>query len=498
MVSPSVADNELTEGELIGPMVRLAWPMVVIQLLQVAYNLADTFWLGRLSADAVGAISLAFPLIFLLISVGGGFTAAGSILVAQHRGAGGDTAAGLVAGQTIAFVGLVATALGIAGHFLAEPLLSLLPTDPETAEAVVPPAIEYMEVFLLGVPALFGFFVFVSLMRGYGNTRTPMRIMAVSVAINVVLDPLLIFGWWVFPPMGIVGAAVATVAARAVATVLGFYVLFRTDVGPDIALDDLRPRSEQVRRIVDLGVPTALEQSSTAFALVVMTVLVASFPPAVVAAYGLGNRLISLVFLPAIGLGQAVDTVVGQNLGADRPDRAERATYLAVKLVAAVMVGVAVVVALFPDPIVTVFLPPGTERATETIEYARSYLRISSIAYVFMGMRHVVLGGFRGAGNTRTALAFSLLTFAGLRVPATYLLAFVLDLGATGIWLGVAVGDVIGALAALAWFSRGTWKEAIVDEGPGGPGGPTAGDAEGATPESDSDSEAEPGTVGSD
>lgn len=195
--------------------------MVVIQLLQVAYNLADTFRLGRLSADAVGAISLAFPLIFLLISVGGRFTAAGNILVAQHRGAGGDAAAGPVAGQTIAFVGLVATTLGIAGHFLAEPLLSLLPTDPETAEAVVPPAVRYMEVFLLGVPALLGFFVFVSLIRGYGDTRTPMRIMAVSVAINVVLDPLLIFGWWVFPPPGIVGAAVVTVAARLVATVLG-------------------------------------------------------------------------------------------------------------------------------------------------------------------------------------------------------------------------------------------------------------------------------------
>jgi Na+-driven multidrug efflux pump len=392
-----------------------------------------------------------------------------------------------VAGQTIAFVGLVATTLGIAGHFLAEPLLSLLPTDPETAEAVVPPAVRYMEVFLLGVPALLGFFVFVSLMRGYGDTRTPMRIMAVSVAINVVR----------LSPAGDRrrgGRDRRRPARRGGAR---FYVLFRTEVGPDAALGDLRPHLEQVRRIVDLGVPTALEQSSTTFALAVMTVLVASFPPAVVATYGLGNRLISLAFLPAIGLGQAVDTVVGQIFGADRPDRAERGTYLAVKLVAAVMVGVAVVVALFPDPIVTVFHPPGTERATETIEYARSYLRISSIAYAFMGMRHVALGRFRGAGNTRTALAFSLLTFAGLCVPATYLLAFVLDMGTTGIWLGVALGDVIAALAALAWLSRGTSKEAIVDEGPGGPGGSVAGDADRLTPETDPETEAPLGTVGS-
>ncbi len=470
-------------------MVRLAWPMVVIQLLQVAYNLADTFWLGRLSATAVGAISLAFPLIFFLISVGGGFTAAGAILVAQHRGAGGDTAAGLVAGQTISFVGLVSIGLALLGYFLTDPLLSLLPTDAETGAVLVPMATDYMEVFMLGTPALFGFFVFVSLMRGYGNTRTPMRIMMVSVAVNVVLDPLLIFGVGPFPRLEIVGAAYATIFARFVATVLGFYVLFGTGVGPDIRREHLRPRYEQVKDIVDLGVPTAIEQSTTSLALVVMTVLVASFPPAVVAAYGLGNRLISLVFLPAIGLGQAVDTVVGQNLGADRPDRAERATYLAVKLVVGVMVVVAVVVALFPDPIVTVFLPPDTPAAEATLGYARSYLRISTVMFAFMGTRHVVLGAFRGAGNTRTALAFSLLTFAGLRVPLTYAFAFLLDMGATGIWVGVAAADVVAALAALAWFTRGTWKEAVVDDGPGGPGGSEAAPSESSGPEAGSGSE---------
>jgi putative MATE family efflux protein len=356
------AKRDLTTGDLQGPMLRLAWPIVVIQLLQVAYNLADTFWLGALSADAVGALSLAFPLIFLLISVGGGFTAAGAILVAQYTGAKSDGSAGTVAGQTLGFVTLLAVAIGVAGFYLTGPMLSLLPADPVTQERIVPMAAAYMRVFLLGMPFLFGFFTFTALLRGYGNTRTPMRVMFVSVLVNVVLDPLLIFGVGPFPDLGIVGAALATLVARALAALIGLYVLFGTHAGPDIAVADLVPRLEHVRDIVRLGVPSALEQSASSLAMIVLTAMVATFPPAVVAAYGLGNRLSSLVFLPAMGLGQATNTVVGQNLGAGKAERAERAVWLATKLVSAVLLGVAVLAALSPSPSSRCSSPPATPR----------------------------------------------------------------------------------------------------------------------------------------
>ncbi|WP_101295758.1 MATE family efflux transporter [Halegenticoccus soli] len=449
-------------------MIRLAWPMVVIQLLQVAYNVADTFWLGALSADAVGALSLAFPIIFFLISVGAGFTAAGSILVAQYTGAGGEDAAGRIAGQTLSFVTIVAVALGVLGYVVTDPMLALLPTDPETRRAIVPLAAAYMRVFFLGTPFLFGFFVFVSLMRGYGNTRAPMRVMVISVAVNVVLDPLLIFGVGPFPALEIEGAAVATVASRMAATAVGLYVLFGTDVGPRIRAKHLVPDPSRIADIVRLGVPSALEQSSSSLAMIVMTGMVATFPPAVVAAYGLGNRLISLVFLPAMGLAQAVDTVVGQNLGADRPDRAERASRLAMGLVAAVMVPVTLVAVLAPGPIVGVFLTSGTGRAAETVAHGSDYLRVAAAMFVFMGVLQVALGTFRGAGNTKTALAFSLVTLWIGRLPATYYLVFVEGWGPTGIWISVALGDVVGAVAAVAWLSRGTWKERIVDHEAGG------------------------------
>ncbi|WP_435360885.1 MATE family efflux transporter [Haloarchaeobius sp. DFWS5] len=462
MVEPKVK-NDITEGELLRPMVRLAWPMVAIQLLQVAYNLADTAWLGAYSSNAVGALSLAFPLIFFLISVGGGFTAAGAILVAQYTGAKSDGSAGLVAGQTVTFIGALSILLGLVGFFVTDAMLGLLPADPETKALIIPMAADYMRIFFLGMPFLFGFFVFVSLLRGYGNTKTPMRIMLVSVVVNVVLDPLVIFGVGPFPELGIEGAAIATVLARGVATVLGFYILFATDVGPEIRREHLAPDLPTIRDIVRVGVPSAAEQSMSSLAFISLTAMVATFPPAVVAAYGLGNRVISLVFLPAMGLGQATNTIVGQNLGAERPDRAERAVWIAAKLAAGVLAVVALLIYAFPTVILRPLMSADTAQAAETLVYGSEYLRVVAIAFVAMGLFPVFLGAFRGAGDTTTALVFSVVALWLVRVPLTYYLVFDLGWGTTGIWTAVAIGDVIGAIAAILWFTRGTWKKSLVD-----------------------------------
>ncbi len=457
-------DGSITEGGLVRPLFRLAWPIVVIQLLQVAYNVTDTFWLGQLSADAVGAMSLAFPLIFLLISVAGGFTTAGSILVAQYTGADSERSAGTVAGQTLSFVTLLAIGLSALGYLATRDLLALLPSQTDTTARIVPLAADYMEVFFLGLPFLFVFFVFSALLRGYGDTKTPMRVMLVSVAVNVVIDPVLIFGWGPAPQLGIVGAAVATIFSRGVGSVLGLYVLFFTSAGPDVAVGDLLPDLSIVWEIVRIGTPSALEQSTSALAMITLTAMVVTFEPPVVAAYGLGNRLVSLVFLPAMGLGRATNTMVGQNLGAQKEDRAERAVWLAVKTGAGVLLVAGVIAAAVPEPIVSVFIGADTDSAAETVRLGSEYLRIRSIEFAFIAVTQVLLGAYRGAGNTKTALAFSMVALWIGRVPTVYYLAFVAGWGATGVWVGMALGNIVGALAAGLWFTRGTWKERVVDE----------------------------------
>jgi putative MATE family efflux protein len=477
-------ESSITEGSLIRPLISLAWPIVVIQLLQVTYNIADTLWLGRLSADAVGAISLAFPLIFLLIAVAGGFTTAGAILVAQYTGAKGDRSAGLVTGQTVSFVGLLSVVIGIVGFFYTRPALELLPSDAETAAEVIPLAADYMEVIFMGIPLMFGFFIFSALMRGYGDTRTPMFVMVVSVGLNVVLDPFFIFGFagnplftWLglggletslhaatgFTGLGIEGAALATILSRGVGTVIGLWLLFWTGIGPAVTFEHLRPDLGVIEDIIRLGTPSMVEQSTSALAMITLTAMIVTFTPPVVAAYGLGNRLISLVFLPAMGLGRAIDTMVGQNLGAERADRASRATWLAAGTGAAVMTVVAVIAVLFTEPIVAVFMGDVPDAAA-TIANGVEYVRIRSAEFAFIGVTQVILGAFRGAGNTRTAMVISILTLWVGRVGSVYLLVFVLEWGATGVWVGMALGNIVGAVVGVVWFLRGTWQERYIDE----------------------------------
>lgn len=453
---------DLTSGGIGRPLFKLAWPIIVIQLLQVTYNIVDTFWLGRLSTDAVGAISLAFPMIFLLIAFAGGFTTAGAILVAQYTGAEGEHFAGKVTGQTFMFMGLLSVLIGIVGFLVTEEVLELLPSDPDTGEQVIPLAVDYVEIFFLGLPLMFGFFVFAAIMRGYGDTKTPMYVMFASVAVNLLLDPFLIFGWGPFPHLGIQGAAVATIIARGVGTGLGIYLIFFTEVGPHTELAHLKPDLSLIYQIIDLGVPSSIEQSAAAFAIITLVAMVVSFAPPVVAAYGLGERIASIVFLPAMGLGRATDAMVGQNLGAGKADRARRTTYVAAAIAGGVLLVIAVVVALFPEPIVSVFLGDVDDRAI-TIEYGTEYIQIRSLEFAFIGVMQVTLGAFRGAGNTKTAMAFSVLSLWVIRVPLVYLLAFPLGLGATGIWIGITAGSIVGGIASFAWFTRGTWAEAYID-----------------------------------
>ena len=476
--------NSITEGSLIGPLVQLAWPIVVIQLLQVAYNVVDTLYLGRLSADAVGAISLAFPLIFLLISIGAGFTTAGAILVAQYTGAKGDRSAGLVAGQTVTFVSLLSVVIAVVGYFYTRPALELLPTEPDTGARVIPLAADYMEVFFLGIPFLFGFFVFSALLRGYGDTRTPMYVMLLSVVANILIDPVLIFGFENNPLFGVVGlgaveaallgstgftgfgiegAALATIAARGGASAVGLYLLFFTGSGPETRLEHLQPDLAFMRDIVRLGVPSMVENSANALAQITLIAMIVTFSPPVVAAYGLGNRIVSLVFLPAMGLGRAIDTMVGQNLGADRADRATRSVYLAASTAAGVMVLVAVVAVVLTEPIVSVFLGD-VPNAPETITNGVEYVRIRAVEFAFIGITQVLLGAFRGAGNTKTAMVISVITLWVGRVGTVYLLVFVLGWGVRGVWVGMAVGNIVGTLVSIPWFLRGNWKTAYIDD----------------------------------
>ncbi|WP_226011299.1 MATE family efflux transporter [Halomicrobium salinisoli] len=477
----ATADRDLTEGSLLRPLLALSAPIVFTQLLQVLYNLVDTFWVGRLGQEAVSALSFSWPPVFVLISLGGGLTLAGSVLVAQHKGAENFERVEEVAGQALAFVSLFSLVLGAVGYVMAPTFLRLIGAEPGTT--VFEYSVEYMRVIFTGVWFMFGFFVFQSLLRGWGDTTTPMYLMAVSVAVNVVIDPVFIMGFSEnplfamlglegleatllsatgFTGYGVQGAAIATILSRALATVPGVLLLFSGRLGLSLSLSDLVLEAATVRKIVSVGYPASIEQSSGALSYTAMTAVVALVGSTAVAAFGITARLTSFVFLPAVGLGMGVETAVGQNLGADRQERAKRVVYMAVGMLVAAYVAVSAVGVVWAREIVGAFIVG--EGADRVVDIGAEYMYIVAPTFALMGVFHVVKGCFNGAGSTRAAMLMSVASVWGLQVVPAYVLVTTFELGTTGAWIGIAGMHVGSALIVLAWFLRGTWTENVIDE----------------------------------
>ncbi|WP_435174644.1 MATE family efflux transporter [Halorussus sp. AFM4] len=470
---------DLTEGGIVRPLVYLSLPIVVTNLMQTAYNLADTFWLGRYSTDALAAISFAFPMVFLLISLGTGLSVAGSVLVAQHTGAGETERAEYAASQTVSFAFLASVLLGTVGYPFVRPFLDFLGASPD----VLPGATAYMQVVALGLPFMFGFFVFISLMRGAGDTLTPMFVMFGTVVLNVALDPFLINGWTLladaplvgtvaFPELGIQGAAVATVFSRSVAMLVGVAIMLSGSRGIQIHLRDVRPNLRYLRKLLSIGVPASVEGTGRALSINALLLIVGLFPTTVVAAYGIGTRVFSVIFLPAIAVARGVETMTGQNIGAGKYDRAARANYVAAKAMFVVLGLAGVLIFLVPTPIVAAF----TDDPAVLAEGA-TFLRYVALSFGFIGIMRAFTGGFRGAGRTLVAAAVSVVTLAGVRLPVAYVasqfrlaIPFVPSdavFGVRGIWVAFFVSNVAGALVAWLWFSSGTWRGGDVRGAPG-------------------------------
>jgi len=442
---------DLTTGDVSKPLFYLSLPIVVTNLLQTAYNLADTFWIGQYSTDALAAISFAFPMVFLIISLGMGLAVAGSILVAQYTGAGEDGEAEYAASQTVGFAAVASVLLGAVAYVFVGDVLDILGAAPDVLEL----ATAYMEIISLGIFFMFGFFVFISLMRGYGDTITPMLVMLGSVALNVVLDPLLIFGWWIFPRWGIEGAAIATVFSRGLALIVGLWIMLSGRRGVRIRPRDIVPDLDYGRRLVRIGVPASVEGTGQAVAINLLMFIVGTFSTPVVAAFGIGVRVFSVIFLPAIAVSRGVETMSGQNIGAGKPERAALTARVAARTTFIVLAIAGVFTFFFAHPIVALFT---NDQAV--VEVGATFLRYVAPSFGFIGIMRSYNGGFRGAGKTLTAAAIAISMLGLIRLPIAWIASG--PMGPDGIWLSFFISNVVGAVIAYLWFQRGTWRSTDV------------------------------------
>jgi putative MATE family efflux protein len=448
---------DMTRGPIAPGIIALSWPLIIGNLLQTAYNLADMYWVGRVSPEAVAAVSLMFPTSWLFISVAMGLTASTVALVSQHVGAGADRTAERVVAQSLLLSIAVSITLGMLGYIGRHPLLWALGAE----DIVYREALAYAEVLFISLPFTFIFFVFRSSLRGAGDTRTAMWLVVLSAGLNVVLDPIFILGWGPVDAMATQGAAVATLIARAVTAAVGLGVLLQGGWGIRLRPTDLRIDTALMRRVVTIGYPATLDGLARSFAAVALAAVVARFGPVVTAAYGIGLRLMSVSWTVSGAVGQATATGVGQNLGADRPDRAATVTWWATAGTVVLLGGVSLVVLASPGWFMRLFIADAA-----VIAEGVHMLRIVAPVWGVLGGLMVIQGAFRGAGRTRISMVLSLISRYVIRFPIGLVLAFPLAWGITGMWLGLSISGVGAFLLGIWWFRRGDWRQSVIEHTP--------------------------------
>lgn len=451
-------EDDLTTMPVLRAMVTLAVPIVLANVLLTVYQLTDTFWLGRLGPEAVAAVSLAFPVLFLLISVGGGLAVAGGILVAQHYGARNRSAVDHVTAQTILAVGTASLILTVIGYVATPSMVGLLGPEPEVAV----PAIAYLRISFLGLVFQFLYIVFQTILRSVGDARTPLVVVLGTVLLNFVLDPLFILGWGPIPRMEVTGAAVATVLTQGLSAAIGIGLLFAGRVEARPRLADLKPDLGLIWDMFRLGVPASLEQSTRAAGIAMMAVLVTGFGTAVLAAYGIGARILSFVIIPALGFSMATSALVGHAVGAGNLDRAREVAVSGGRIAFLSLTGMGVVLYLFAYPATALFLPDAPREA----EMGAQFVRILAVSFGFTGVQQVLAGAFRGAGDTLAAMMLAIVSLWVLRFPLAFVLSTRTSLAYTGIWWSFPISEIVAATTAAIWFRTGRWRRrAFVDDG---------------------------------
>ena len=444
------------EGPIGRALVTLAVPIILGNVLQTGYQLTDAFWVGRLGASAVAAVSVSFPVTFLVIALGSGLAMAGATLASQYTGAGRPDMVNHVASQTMLMVVFTSVILGAIGYSIAPGLLELLGVTPEVYAA----ALGFMRVSFVGIIFVFTYAMFQSLMRGIGETRIPLYIVGGTVLLNFALDPLFIFGWGGIPGHGVMGAAIATLVTQALASALGIIIFLRGRHGIQLSLKSLRPDFGYIKRAFLLGFPGSIELSTRGFGLMVMSFLVASFGTLTIAAYGVGSNILQVVTIPAMGLSMAISTLVGQNIGAGNIERAARVTFLGSVAGFAVLSLVGIAAYFSAAPLVAFFIP----NDAEVIAAGAQFVRTMCLAWGCMAVQLCFVSAFRASGNMLTAMIIAMVSQWMIQFPLAYILSKHTGLGAVGLWWSFPVTNVAVAVISLCWFASGSWKKTRLTE----------------------------------
>jgi len=441
-------NRDLTRGSIPRNLIILALPLIAANLLQTTFNIVDMLFVGRLGPAAIAAISLAGVIMMFLMTIAIGLATGTQALISRFIGARNPQQAEVVAIQSL-LLGLFSSLfLSLTGLFLSHFLLELVGAKGE----VLSLGKGYLQIMFSGIYTMLLLFLTSAIFQGVGNTVTPMKILFFSTLLNVVLDPLFIFGLWFFPRWGVNGAGVATVTARGLGMLVGLCLLFKGKSGIYLHLKEVRIDLRIMWRLIRIGLFASLQAILRNVSQLVVVRIVAFYGTFAIAAYGIGMRVRMGVMMPGFGLAAATAVMVGQNLGARSPGRAEKSGLFSCLFYGLFMILAGSLFFTFARPIISAFNPQ-----PDVVKIGVSYLHTLTLTFVFLGTSIVLSRAMNGAGDTISPMIITGFALLILRIPLCLLLSRSLE--TTGIWVGLALSDLANGLITFGWFMRGRWKK---------------------------------------
>lgn len=446
---------DITKGNVRRSVLILALPVVARMFLQMLVGVIDLAMVGSLSHEAISAVGMGTQVFFLSASILNAFTVGTTALIARMAGARKIEEAKIYARQSLVVTLLVGLAIGSVVSFGAEYIMRfmMIASDNPDPEIIRLGTI-YLRIVGVGEPLTFVMVTCYAILGGAGNMKAPLYIMASANLLNLVFDYLLIFGIGFFPAWGVAGAAVATAGSQNLAAILGIIYLFSRHSPIRLSLkENFRLHGERIKEIMNIGLPSAGEQLVRNSGTFVFSMLVAGMGPIAIAANQIISKAMSISFQPGVGFGLASTTLIGQNLGAQQPERAEQSGYEACKMAAIFMSTVGLCFFFFSHQIAGFFTSDPA-----VIKAVGDNLKIMAISQPFMAYVMAMAGALRGAGDTKFVMMVTIIGTWGNRILVAWFLGVFLGLGLRGVWIAMLIDNLTRAAAMIIRYRAGGWK----------------------------------------
>jgi putative MATE family efflux protein len=445
--------RDWTKGSILGNLLSLSWPMIVSYSLNMIGPTIDMIWVGRLGAADIAAVGVSGIAVMLVQAALMGLFMGLRAMVARAIGAGDEDSANRIAQQAVVVGTASSVILAIIGIFFAEGILALVGLTPE----VIDLGAAYLRIQFIGMIAMSFRMMTDGTMQASGDTMTPMKIAFVFRMLHIALSPFLIFGWWIFPRLGVRGAALTNVISQSLGTGIGFWILMTGRSRLRLSFRRFRLDPGITWRMIRVGLPASVMGMQTNLGQFILMSVVAPFGTLAVAAHSLNQRIENIIFMPSWGLGVAAGVLVGQNLGAKEPARAQKTGWLAAGMVEGFILLCSAAILIWAEVFVRIFSSdPGV------VSIGATFLRIATAGYMVMGLAVVLQQCISGSGDTMPPMLVSISTMWLIQLPLAYFLSRFTGLEVYGVRWAIVGGMVAGAIAYTLYFRFGRWKRKVV------------------------------------